>query len=181
MMEPAFYPKPPDEVTHKETHISHLFFAGDQVYKIKKPVRYSFLDYSTLARRRYYLNEEVRLNRRLALSVYLGVMPITVGESGWRLGGWAKPREYTLVMRRLPEKRMMPFLLSTQQVTPDMMRELAQVLAGFHTTAEGLRSTQGSPGTACGRGLGSRCARRSTYGTYLFCAGGNSDLRLHRF
>ena len=139
MMKPAFYPKPPEEVTYKETHISHLFFAGDQVYKIKKPVRYSFLDYSTLAKRRYYLNEEVRLNRRLAPSVYLGVMPITADEFGWRLGSWAEPREYALVMRRLPEKRMMPFLLSTQQVTPDMMRGLAQVLADFHITAECLR------------------------------------------
>ena len=139
MMEPAFYPKPPDEVTHKETHISHLFFAGDLVYKIKKPVRYSFLDYSTLAKRRYYLKEELRLNRRLAPSVYLGVMPIAFDESGWRLGGWAEPREYTLVMRRLPEKRMLPFLLDTQQVTPDMMRELAQVLAGFHATAKSVR------------------------------------------
>ena len=75
MMDPAFYPKPSDEVTHKETHISHLFFAGDLVYKLKKPIRYSFLDYSTLAKRRHYLQEEFRLNRRLAPSVYLGVMP----------------------------------------------------------------------------------------------------------
>jgi len=139
MMEPAFYPKPPDEVTHRETHISHLFFAGDLVYKIKKAVRYSFLDYSTLAKRRYYLQEELRLNRRLAPSVYLGVMPIAFDESGWRLGGWAEPGEYTLVMRRLPEKRMLPFLLDTQQVTPEMMRELAQALAGFHAAAKSVR------------------------------------------
>ena len=138
MMSPAFYPKPPGEVTHKETHISHLFFAGDLVYKIKKPVRYSFLDYSTLAKRRYYLQEELRLNRRLAPSVYLGVMPLAFDESGWRLGSWAEPGEYTLVMRRLPEKRMLPFLLDTQQVTPEMMRELAQVLAGFHAAAKNV-------------------------------------------
>ena len=139
MREPAFYPKPPDEVTHKETHISHLFFVGDLVYKIKKPVRYSFLDYSTLAKRRYYLQEELRLNRRLAPSIYLGVMPIAFDESGWRLGDWAEPVEYTLVMRRLPEKRMLPFLLDTQQVTPEMMRELAQLLAGFHAAAKSVR------------------------------------------
>jgi aminoglycoside phosphotransferase family enzyme/predicted kinase len=136
MMEPGFYPKPPAKVTHKETHISHLFFAGDLVYKVKKAVRYSFLDYSTLTKRRYFLNEELRLNRRLAPSVYLGVMPITLDASGWRLGGWAEPAEYTLVMRRLPEKRMLPFLLETRQVTPEMMRELAGVLAKFHAEAE---------------------------------------------
>ena len=61
MMKPAFYPKPPDEVTHKETHISHLFFAGELVYKVKKAVRFSFLDYSTLAKRRYYLQQELQL------------------------------------------------------------------------------------------------------------------------
>ncbi|HJX10612.1 MAG TPA: hypothetical protein VJ733_08930, partial [Candidatus Binatia bacterium] len=66
MKEERFYPKPPAEVTHRETHISHLFFAGDLVYKIKKAVRYPFLDYSTLAKRRFFLNEELRLNRRLA-------------------------------------------------------------------------------------------------------------------
>jgi uncharacterized protein len=137
MMEPAFYPQPPAEVTHKETHISHLFFAGDLVYKVKKAVRFSFLDYSTLARRHYYLQQELQLNRRLAPSVYLGVIPIARDESGWRLGGWGEPREYTLVMRRLPEKRMLPFLLETHQVTPDMMRNLGEHLAKFHATTEG--------------------------------------------
>jgi aminoglycoside phosphotransferase family enzyme len=91
MMDPAFYPKAPGDVTHKENHISHLFFSGDLVYKVKKAVRFSFLDYSTLAKRRYYLQQELQLNRRLAPSVYLGVMPIVCDESGWRLGGSAKP------------------------------------------------------------------------------------------
>jgi uncharacterized protein len=140
MMEADFYPKPPAVITHKETHVSHLFFANDLVYKIKKTVRYSFLDFSTLAKRRYYLQEEFRLNRRLAPSVYLGVIPIGFDESGWRLGGWAEPREYTLVMRRLPEKRMLPFLLESQQVTPEMIRDLAEHLAKFHATAEKARA-----------------------------------------
>jgi aminoglycoside phosphotransferase family enzyme/predicted kinase len=136
MLRPEFYPKPPGEVSHKETHISHLFFADEVVFKVKKAVRYSFLDYSTLKRRRYYLQEELRLNRRLAPSVYIGVMPITFDDLGWRLGGWAEPAEYTLVMRRLPDKRMLPFLLETNQVTPAMMRDLAELLAKFHAEAD---------------------------------------------
>jgi len=140
MLEPQFYPKPPDSVTHIETHISHLFFAGELVFKLKKPVRYSFLDYSTLEKRRRYYQEELRLNRRLAPSVYIGVMPITFDDLGWRLGGWAEPAEYVLVMRRLPEKRMLPFLLDTGQVTAAMMRELAALLAHFHKQAERVRS-----------------------------------------
>ena len=136
MLDPQFYPKPPASVTHKETHISHLFFADELVFKLKKPVRYSFLDYSTLEKRRGYYQEELRLNRRLAPSVYIGVMPITFDDLGWRLGGWAEPMEYVLVMRRLPEKRMLPFLLDTGQVTGAMMRELAEVLANFHQSAD---------------------------------------------
>jgi len=140
MLKPDFYPKPAAEIAHKETHISHLFFVGDLVYKIKKPVSFSFLDYSTLAKRRQFLNKELRLNRRLAPSVYLGVLPIALDEFGWRLGGSAEPAEYTLVMRRLPEKRMLPFLLDTGQVDEAMMRDLAGVLADFHARAECWRS-----------------------------------------
>jgi aminoglycoside phosphotransferase family enzyme/predicted kinase len=136
MMRPEFYPKPPVHVTHKETHISHIFFAGDLVFKVKKTIRFSFLDYSSLVKRRHYLQEELRLNRRLAPSVYLGVMPIAFDTSGWRLGGWAEPGEYTLVMRRLPEKRMLRFLLETHQASAAMMQELAKLLAGFHHKAE---------------------------------------------
>ena len=84
----------------------------------------------------YFLQEELRLNRRLAPSVYIGVLPITFDKLGWRLGGSAEPAEYALVMRRLPDKRMLPFLLDSGQVTPGMMRELAELLAKFHAEAE---------------------------------------------
>ena len=139
MMEPSFYPKPPTEVTHKETHISHVFLAGDTVYKIKKPVQFSFLDFSTLAKRRHFLQEELRLNRRLAPSVYLGVMPLFFERDRWRLGGGREAAEYTLVMRRLPEKRMLDFLLETKQATAAMMEQLADHLGDFHAAAEPIR------------------------------------------
>ena len=140
MLEPGFYPRRPSQVTHKETHTSHVFLTDDLVYKIKKPVRFSFLDYSTLSKRRYYLNEELRLNRRLAPSVYLAVMPISF-DCGWRLGGWSAPVEYALVMRRLPERRMLPFLLESGQLTPEMMRSLAETVAPFHAQAEPVHKT----------------------------------------
>jgi aminoglycoside phosphotransferase family enzyme/predicted kinase len=136
MLEPGFYPRRPSQVTYKETHISHVFLTDDLVYKVKKAVRFSFLDYSTLVKRRHFLNEELHLNRRLAPSVYLAVMPISFDAAGWRLGGWSAPAEYTLVMRRLPERRMLPFLLESGQLTPEMMRALAEILAPFHAGAE---------------------------------------------
>jgi aminoglycoside phosphotransferase family enzyme/predicted kinase len=135
MREPAFYPHRPSQVTHLETHISHIFLAGDLVYKIKKPVGFSFLDFSTLQKRRYFLHEELRLNRRLAPSVYLGVLPISCWSGGWRLGGYGHPAEYTLVMRRLPARRMLPFLLERDQATPEMMESVAEALAPFHAQA----------------------------------------------
>ena len=139
MLEPGFYPKRPLKVTHKETHISHVFLIDDLVYKVKKAVRFSFLDYSTLGKRRHFLNEELRLNRRLAPSVYLAVMPISLDSTGWRLGGLSEPVEYTLIMRRLPERRMLPFLLDSDQLTPETMRAVAEVLAPFHAGAEQVK------------------------------------------
>ena len=141
MTDPGFYPKPPTEVWHKETHISHIFLTDDLVYKIKKAVRYSFLDYSTVARRCHFLNQELMLNRRLAPSVYLAVVPITRDESGWHLGGEGQPLEYTLLMRRLPEKRMLSFLLESGQVEPEMIRAVAEMLASFHAQAERVLPT----------------------------------------
>lgn len=136
MIEPGFYPKPPRTVTHRETHISHLFFAGDLVYKIKKPVQFSFLDFSTLAKRRYYIEQEFELNRRLAPSVYLRIVPIGFDGTRWELDGSSKPAEYALEMRRLPEKRFLKFLLETKQVTPEMIEKLAKLIAEFHTSAK---------------------------------------------
>ena len=135
MLDPAFYPHGPSEVTRRQTHISDLFFAGELVYKIKKNVRYSFVDYSTLARRKFFLEEELRLNRRLAPSVYLGILPISHDEHGWQLGSDAQPVEYVLVMRRLPERRMLDYLLERGQVTPRMMAALAEILVPFHHEA----------------------------------------------
>ena len=74
---PAAYPYPMDQVDVRQTHISVVFLAGRYVYKIKKPVQLGFLDFSTLERRRHFCEEEVRLNRRLAPTVYLGVVPVT--------------------------------------------------------------------------------------------------------
>ncbi len=76
LQQPSCYAHHPQRVEMLQTHISVVFLAGEEVYKLKKPVRFSFLDYSTLAQRCYYCQEEVRLNHRLAPTVYLGVVPV---------------------------------------------------------------------------------------------------------
>ncbi|HEY7165199.1 MAG TPA: AAA family ATPase [Candidatus Binatia bacterium] len=134
LSDPASYPDSP-EITHTETHISHLFFAGDLVFKIKKPVRFSFLDYSTREKRRYFLDQELTLNRRLAPTVYLAVAPVTAGGVAWKRTLPGEVLEYALVMRRLPQKQMLPALLAERRMTPEMIGNLADVLAEFHKQA----------------------------------------------
>lgn len=76
MSKGEFYPHHPSRVELRQTHISYVFLAGPYVYKIKKPLRLPFLNYSTLAQRHHFCQEEIRLNRRLAPATYLGVVAI---------------------------------------------------------------------------------------------------------
>jgi uncharacterized protein len=76
MMSTNFYPHQPAGVELVQTHISYVFIAGDIVYKIKKPVNFGFLDFTSLEKRKFYCEEELRLNKRLAPSIYLDVIPI---------------------------------------------------------------------------------------------------------
>src|SRR5258706_13820098 len=91
MLDPSFYAERPRSVELVQTHISYVFLADDAVYKVKKPVRFAFLDFSTLERRRYFCGEEVRLNRRLAPDVYRGVVTVCRRGAGHALGGEDDP------------------------------------------------------------------------------------------
>src|SRR5689334_6804590 len=86
MLRAETYPDHPAAPEFRQTHISQVFLAGEFVYKIKKPVRFAFVDASTLERRRLLCLDEVRLNRRLAPAVYLGVLPILLRHGRFRLG-----------------------------------------------------------------------------------------------
>lgn len=92
-----------DEVELRETHMSFIFLAGDRVYKLKKPVRFPYLDFSTLARRGAACRAEDRLNRRLAPDVYLGVVPLTCDGGEFAIGGAGDVVDYLVAMRRLPD------------------------------------------------------------------------------
>jgi hypothetical protein len=112
MSRPDFYPHRPEKVELVQTHISFVFIAGDLVYKVKKAVDFGFLDFTTLAKRKFFCEEELRLNRRLAPETYLEVAAI--GEdagSALRLGG-GRPVEYAVVMKKLPLDRMLKKLLA---------------------------------------------------------------------
>ena len=105
---PEAYPYRPLRVDVKETHMSWVFIAGARVYKLKKPVRYPFLDFRTLAAREANCREEVRLNRRLAPEVYAGVVPLTKKHDGrLALAGRGEVVDWLVEMRRLPEGLML--------------------------------------------------------------------------
>jgi len=134
---PDAYPSAVDEVTLLETHISLLFFAGNRVYKVKKPVRFPFLDYSTRERRRHFCEEEVRLNARLAPGIYRGVVPIARDRSGaLRVGAEGEPVDFAVEMVRLPAETMMDRLLERGELDNALLRSLADRLATFHGAAE---------------------------------------------
>lgn len=135
LLDPAAYPYPVGKVELVQTHISYVFLAGDFVYKIKKPVNFGFLDFTTLAKRRYYCRQEVILNRRLCPEAYLGVVRVAWQGGRLRLEGRGKAVEYAVKMRRLPADRMMNTLLAAGKVSPSMVEAVAERLADFHGRA----------------------------------------------
>jgi len=115
----------------EETHISWVLLTGRDAWKIKKSVNLGFLDFSTLELRRFYCDEELRLNRRLAPGLYLDVVPIG-GSPDEPVFGKQPAIEYALHMLRFPESGMMNCMLARNAVTPAHIDTLAAVIAHFH-------------------------------------------------
>ncbi|MDB5306173.1 MAG: hypothetical protein JWO38_375 [Gemmataceae bacterium] len=136
LTDPAAYPHPVGAIDVRQTHISAVFLAGPFAYKVKKPVALGFLDFSTLHRRRHFCEEEVRLNRRLAPHVYLGVVPVTAGGDHLRVDGPGEPVEWAVKMKRLPEGTSLLDRVRRGEVVPADMRRLARFLADFHRPAD---------------------------------------------
>jgi aminoglycoside phosphotransferase family enzyme/predicted kinase len=137
LLRPERYPHRPAAVELVQTHISYVFLAGDQVYKVKKAVRFAFLDFSTLERRRHFCQEEVRLNRRLAAAVYRDVVAIRQDADDFVLAPETAPDavEYAVHMRRLPADRILTSLLERNQVSDALIDAIAARLAAFHAEA----------------------------------------------
>ena len=137
MLDPAFYPCPPDRVELRETHTSWVFLAGELAYKVKKPVRFPFLDYGTAERRREMCGEEVRLNRRLAPQIYLRVLGIARSGKRYLLVPEDDPAavEYAVEMRRVEEDRSLASLAEAGAVEKRHAVAVAELLAAFHADA----------------------------------------------
>jgi aminoglycoside phosphotransferase family enzyme/predicted kinase len=136
MSRPDFYGHNPDSVQLLQTHISFIFIAGDLVYKVKKAVDFGFLDFTTLEKRKFYCDEELRLNRRLASEIYLEVVPIGEDESGnLSLGAGNTIIDYAVKMKRLPEEKMLNRLISEGKVDDSVMDRVAKRVYEFHREA----------------------------------------------
>jgi len=133
----AAYGHPADTVEVRHTHISVVFLAGPFAYKIKKPVNLGFLDFSTLENRRHFCAEEVRLNRRLAPLVYLGIVPVTRAAETLKMDGRGEVVEWAVKMERLPEEATLLRRLQHQEVGVGLVEALARKVASFHACAEG--------------------------------------------
>ncbi|MDD5757606.1 MAG: hypothetical protein PHI06_00830 [Desulfobulbaceae bacterium] len=131
------YPHPVSEIKLVQTHISYVFLAGDFVYKIKKPVNFGFLDFTSLDKRQHFCEEELRLNRRLCPSLYLGVLPITQEGDRVVLNGTGPAVEYCVKMSRMPEERMMGAIIKQGLLTPAMLDGIVDLLVPFYQQAEG--------------------------------------------
>ena len=130
------YAQPVTGVIRRETHMSCVFLAGDRVYKLKKPVRFAYLDFSNLGRREGACRAELRLNRRLAPDVYLDVMPLTATPSGLAMGGDGPIMDWLVVMRRLDEAQTLEHAILEHRVEPWQLDRLIAALIQFYRRAE---------------------------------------------
>ena len=135
LQDPAFFDHPVDDIRLIETHISWVILTGEFAYKIKKSVNFGFLDFSTLEKRHFYCEEEVRLNRRFAPGLYLDVVAVrgSVGHPFLHADG--SPIEYAVRMRQFPQHALLSAMASRHGVTPEHIDEIAGLVAAMHARA----------------------------------------------
>lgn len=130
------YSHPVDEISRRETHMSWVFLVGDRVYKLKKPARFPYLDFSTLARREAACRAELRLNRRLAADVYLGIAPLAVTDHGLTIGADGTVVDWLVVMRRLDQSQTLEHAIQSRQIEAWQIDRLATTLVSFYRHAD---------------------------------------------
>ena len=136
LLSPDAYDHPVSEIQLIETHISWVILTGNFAYKIKKPVNLGFLDFSTLEKRRFCCNEELRLNSRLAAPIYLEVLPVTGTAAQPALNGQGDAIEYVIKMIQFPQQAQLDNMLADGKLDKTHMDAIATLVAGFHQQAD---------------------------------------------
>lgn len=135
LLNPRFYQYSVDQVELLETHISWVLLAGEFAYKIKKPVDFGFLDFSTLEKRERCCRDELRLNQRLAEQLYISVVPISGTADAPELGVSNSVIEYAVKMHRFPQENLFDVIANADGLLNAPMQDLADRIAHFHLTA----------------------------------------------
>src|SRR5262249_4426954 len=134
----ATYASPVCRITRLETHMSWIFFAGEEVYKLKKPLRFPYLDFSTLARREAACRAELTLNRKLAPNVYKAVMPVRWSSRGLAIGGQGGIVYLLVVMRRLDQRETLEYALEAGRLATWQLDRLVSTLTDFYRHASAI-------------------------------------------
>jgi len=132
LQDPAFYPHPVEGLRVIETHISWVILTGRYAYKMKKPVNFGFLDFTTLEARKHFCEQELRLNQRMAPELYLEVLPVTGTEQAPVLGGEGAPLEYLVKMQEFPQSQLLAEVQARGELTKAHIDALALQIGGFH-------------------------------------------------
>ncbi|HFE38032.1 MAG TPA: aminoglycoside phosphotransferase, partial [Gammaproteobacteria bacterium] len=135
MMNPDVYNHPVDNLQLIETHISWVILTGQYAYKLKKPVNLGFLDFTTLEKRRFYCEEELRLNRRLAPNIYLDLVFISGSPEKPRLNEKAEAFEFAVKMKQFPQAAQLDRMLSRGLIQSEHIDAMACFIADFHHNA----------------------------------------------
>ena len=136
LMKPSSYPDKFKSISLAQTHISNVFIGDDFVYKIKKPVNFGFLDFSTIEKRKYYCNKEVELNSRFSEDVYLGVFPVIFNGTDYSINGGGKVVDYAVKMRRLNDEDLLKTRFKQGTVTSKDIQRIGKAIAAFHKKSE---------------------------------------------
>ena len=136
LLRAAAFPHPIAEIRYLETHISWVVLTGTYAYKIKKPVKLRFLDFSTVELRKHYCDEELRLNRRWAPDLYLGVVEIRGSRTSATIEGQGPLIDYAVKMVQFPQDARLDAQLAAGTLDYDDMRSLATMLAAKHRDAD---------------------------------------------
>lgn len=136
MLDPRLYGRGVKRVRLIQTHTSWVFIAGGYAYKVKKPVNFGFLDYSTLSARKFFCYEELRLNSLITPDLYIEVLPINEHRGRLRFGGKGRVIDYCVKMRALPQGAIMTEQLKKGRVGFELIDEIARIVARFHERAE---------------------------------------------
>lgn len=131
-----------------DTHSSVVFLAGDDVYKVKRAIKLPFLDYSSLAKRRYFCEREFAINHRLAPSIYKGVVAISRTPAGFALGGSGEVVEWAVHLRRFDESRTLDHVAESGGLDAQVVRDLAAVVVTAHRAAKPVRDGQATEALA---------------------------------